>query len=216
MRSPFRLPARLAAATLFASLLCASCHTLAETAAASAAGVAVVGGMTPTQSIEQTYYVGVFDPQEQLPQAVYRLTVRGQASAISSMRFASGWVPSKFVDGLGSRIGFDDQGKIKLESGDADAAISPARRLMMFGPEGFREAPKDHRLAIVMGSSPQEFFDAIDGALSTVVAVQQERLESNESRRILEELYRLQDESRRIERIGERLATASKSEEESK
>jgi hypothetical protein len=43
----------------------------------------------------------------------------------------------------------------------------------MFGPEGFREAPRDHRLVIVMGSSPQKFFSAVDSALGLVASVTQ-------------------------------------------
>ena len=39
---------------------------------------------------------------------------------------------------------------------------------MLFGPEGFREAPKDHRLVIVMGSSPDAFFNAMDNSLGAV------------------------------------------------
>jgi hypothetical protein len=209
MRSHTRGHARPRAALVVLPLLLAlACQTPGQTAGAVAATVAVVGGATPTQSIEQTYYVGIFDPHEQLPQAVYRLTVHGQASAISSMRFASGWVPAKFVDGLGSRVGFNDQGQVKIEEGDAGAAINPSRRLMMFGPEGFREAPRDYRLAIVMGSSPQAFFDSIDSALAAVVQVQQERLESPESQRILEELYRLQREHRDLDRLAQRFADA--------
>ena len=47
------------------------------------------------------------------------------------------------------------------------------RRLVMFGPEGFREAPKDHRLVVVMGSNPDAFFSAVDEALGVVASVTQ-------------------------------------------
>jgi hypothetical protein len=43
----------------------------------------------------------------------------------------------------------------------------------MFGPEGFREAPRDHRLVVVMGSDPSVFFSAVDEALGSVAAVTQ-------------------------------------------
>lgn len=59
---------------------CSGCEAAAGWAVGAAA-VTVVGAQTPSQSIEQTYYVGVFDPKEQIPPALYRLTVRGQASA---------------------------------------------------------------------------------------------------------------------------------------
>jgi hypothetical protein len=39
---------------------------------------------------------------------------------------------------------------------------------MMFGPEGFREAPANHRLVLVMGSSPEKYFEAVDTVLGTV------------------------------------------------
>lgn len=192
--------------------ICA-CHSLGGVAA-GAAVITVVGAQAPSQSIEQTYYVGIFDPLEQLPPAVYRLTVRGQASSISAMRFASGWVPAALIDGLGSRIGFNDQGQVTVDSEEASASsLASSRRLMMFGPEGFREAPKDHRLAIVMGSSPEAFFAAIENSLAAVVSVQQERLESGEAQRILEELYRLQGERQQIDEVADRLEATRRSEE---
>ena len=52
------------------------------------------------------------------------------------------------------------------EPSDAkDTSALSGRRLMMFGPEGFREAPRNHRLVVVMGSSPEKFFSAVDEAL---------------------------------------------------
>ena len=55
----------------------------------------------------------------------------------------------------------------------------------MFGPEGFREAPKDHRLVIVMGASPEAFFGAIDRALGIVADVRQGSRQSTDLEREL-------------------------------
>ncbi len=140
-------------------------------------GATVYGASSPAHEVEQIYYLGSFDPQGQLPPAMYRVRVHGQASAISGVRFASGWVPAGFVDSLGSHAGFTfpkkdddpstDDPRVQLREVKAElkAQLTPGRRLMQFGPEGFREAPKDHRLVIVMGGSPDAFFEAIDGAL---------------------------------------------------
>ncbi|HYE33628.1 MAG TPA: hypothetical protein VEH27_19570, partial [Methylomirabilota bacterium] len=52
------------------------------------------------------------------------------------------------------------------------AKLNPGRRLVLFGPEGFREAPRDHRLVIVMGADPSGYFEAIDSALGDMAQVQ--------------------------------------------
>src|SRR6266850_8359765 len=43
-----------------------------------AAGITAAGGRSPGHEIEQVYYLGVFDPQDQVSPAVYRVTVHGQ------------------------------------------------------------------------------------------------------------------------------------------
>lgn len=200
---------------VFIGLSClVGCNSPGGTAAGVAAGVTLVGGQSPTQTIEQVFYVGVFDPLEQLPPAVYRLRVRGQASALSSTRFASGWVPAAIVDGLGSRLEIDGQGTATVEGEKSAVTGIAGRGLMMFGPEGFRAAPRDHRLAIVMGSNPEEFFRAVSQALGTVTEVQQERLESTASQKILEELYRLLEEREALEDVERRLDANAKAVEE--
>src|SRR5437588_13007666 len=83
------------------------------------------------------------------------------------MRFATGWVPSEAVDTLGSRVEMDlETGKVTLVKEDDNkltAALTAGRRQVLFGPEGFREAPKNHRLAIFMGSSADKYFGEITG-----------------------------------------------------
>jgi hypothetical protein len=140
-------------------------------------GGTIYGAASPAQELEQIYYLGSFDPRGQLPPAMYRIRVHGQASAISGVKFASGWVPAGVIDSLTTHAGFSfpkrgekDSPLVQLTRAEdkLDQMLSPGRRLMQFGPEGFREAPKDHRLVIVMGQSPQAFFEAIDGALGDI------------------------------------------------
>ncbi len=160
-------------------------------------GVTTVTGMTPSNSLEQVYYLGVFDPQDQIPPTIYRVTVRGQASAISRMRFGSGWVPAGLIDSLNSQISTDKEtGLTKITHGEEDqlSAIQTGRRLVQFGPEGFREAPKDHRLVIVMGSSPEAYFDAIDGALGSVSQAQQDQNNSRLNKLLFEALLNVKNE----------------------
>src|ERR1051326_7095971 len=140
--------------------------------AAAVAGTTVLAGM-PGNEIEQVYYLGVYDPQDQVPPTMYRVTVRGQASGISKTRFASGWVRADLIDSLNTDLKFDkDTGGLTVPAAAAGGPASPvggtstsvasSRRLVLFGPEGFREAPRNHRLVIVMGASPDKFFEAVD------------------------------------------------------
>ena len=133
------------------------------------AGAAVVTGMGSGmvgQEIHQIYYLGVFDPREQTPSAIFRLTVRGQASAINTTRFACGWVPAVVADSLNTDLSFQN-GRIVVPSAterEALGGIETGRRLVLFGPEGFREAPRDHRLVLVMASSPEKSSTAAQDA----------------------------------------------------
>src|SRR5690349_3254800 len=161
----------------------------------------VFGGQAPGQEIEQVYYLGIFDPQEQVPESVYRLTVRGQGSAIGLMRFASGWVPANLVDTLNTSISFDkNTGNVQVQNKqDApEQGIPTGRRLMLFGPEGFRPAPKDHRLVIVMGASPESFFNAVGSSLEAINKVSLENRNSSASRLLMGEMLRLQNERERL------------------
>lgn len=164
------------------------CGSAVGNVALAEGGVTLLGGETPSQELDQVYYLGVFDPQEQVPEAVYRLTVRGQASIYSSMRFASGWVPAKFVDALSTQIGSssDPTTRPVVDKGDTEmlANLKPGRRLMLFGPEGFREAPADQRLVIVMGASPEAFFKAIDLSLGALAQAQAQRAQGQEAQQV--------------------------------
>lgn len=175
---------------------------------ALAAGITVAGSYPPSQEIEQVYYLGVIDPQGQLPPNVYRIRVHGQASALSFTRFATGWAPATFVDNLNTNISFDldpqspDRGKLKLtNSNDESISLAPGRRMVLFGPEGFIESPKDHRLVIVMGVSPQEFFQAIGDSVKAVTQIEQERNRQATSETLLKAQIMVQDELRRLSAV---------------
>ncbi|MFO1055248.1 MAG: hypothetical protein U1F36_23765 [Planctomycetota bacterium] len=124
-----------------------------------------VGAVAKGHDIQQTYYVGIFDPMEQLPTALYRITVRGEASVVNSVKFASGWVDARLVDSLETKLEFDTKGGVSLGTEKGKAHLKTGRGLWLFGPEGFRPAPRDHRLVVVMGSDPSAFFQAVDDTL---------------------------------------------------
>jgi hypothetical protein len=176
MRGAGRLPAAAMSLVILVSI--GGCHTTAETVGLTVGAATVVGGRSVGSEIEQTYYLGVFDPQDQLPPQVYRLRVHGQGSFIGLTKFASGWVPAALADSLGSTISFSSTTSgsnpeaLQLTSAGSDQSVKLAagRRLVMFGPEGFREAPADQRLVIVMGTNPSGYFNGIDNALGKLSA----------------------------------------------
>lgn len=131
----------------------------------------VAGSLIPATTFEQTYYLGIFDPREQVPESFYRIRVRGQSSFFNtSTRYASGWVPAGLVDTLATRFDFDNTtGNVAYpERGNDNSSLKLDRRLVLFGPEGFREAPANHRLVIIMGANPHAFFEAVNSVLSDV------------------------------------------------
>jgi hypothetical protein len=180
------------------------CNTTKDTVAASIGGTALAAH-SPTNEIEQIYYLGVFDPQEQVPPTVYRVRVHGQASAISFMRFSSGWVPADMIDSLGTSIHFEKAGgALQIEDTEKmNKALPIGRKLVLFGPEGFRQAPKDHRLVIVMGSSPEKFFKAIDTSLGMVSEAQMQQHNTMLRQEMFEALLQLSNERQRIEELAE-------------
>jgi hypothetical protein len=156
--------------------------------------------MSPAQEIEQTYYLGVYDPQGQIPPAVYRLRVHGQASLISRVQFGSGWVPAGLVDTLGSDFSFAKEGGLTLTQAPdgITANLSTGRRLVMFGPEGFRDAPADHRLVIVMGQSPEEFFRGVDEAMGKLAQATSAARDRDLERKLLRAMIDLEHEGQRL------------------
>jgi hypothetical protein len=163
-----------------AALLSSSCASPEGNFALGAAAATVLGAASPSHEIEQTYYLGIFDPREQLPPLIYRVRVRGQASFISRMRFASGWVRAELIDSLGSNVAINqNDGTISFTKDDEyTEKIQTDRGLVLYGPEGFRTAPRNHRLVIIMGTDPDGYFSALDQALGEYAKVNAQVRES--------------------------------------
>ncbi len=204
---------------LFATLaILAGCSgmTVAQRNLSAAAAATGAAALVPTSEIQQTYYLGVFDPRDQLPPMFYRVRVHGQAGAISRTSFASGWVRAELVDSLSDRVQTPFEKATTSSAGvinstptgsggtasgerEAEAGALSGRRLVMFGPEGFREAPANHRLVIVMGSDPSAFFNGVDQALGLVAQATQGRQSGPEIERLLwDDLARAQLQRERV------------------
>ena len=193
---------------VYCGLALSACENIQDTLTLGVIGATIVGGQAPTHEIEQIYYLGVFDPQDQLPPQVYRVRVHGQSSFLNTTKFASGWVPAAVIDSLGTGIGFNkDSNRIEITKGDKDelSKLKTGRRLVMFGPEGFREAPADHRLVVVMGASPEKFFAAIDETLGIVAQATQDASQGEKTaeldRKLFEALTRMKSERERLDRL---------------
>jgi hypothetical protein len=182
---------------LLAAAALSGCETAAGNIALGAIGATVVNSRSAGAELEQIYYFGVFDPQDQLPPTVYRVRVHGQASTFSFTKFASGWVRADVIDSLGTSVAFERNGAAPIITKAADdelATIQTGRRLVLFGPEGFREAPKGHRLVIMMGTNPEKFFEAIDSSLGAVAEAQAGQRTQALDRTLFQELVRMRAE----------------------
>lgn len=161
------------------------------------------GSQSPMSEMEQTYYLGAYDPTGQLPPQIYRIRVRGQAS-LGTTQFASGWVPAQVMDTLSTTNGFaaDSTGY----GAASDATFLQGRKLVVFGPEGFREVPASHRLVMVMGNNPDDIFRAASEALGQIsqaeVVMEQRTLDS----RLFRELSALLKEKQRLTDLRSDLA----------
>ena len=107
---------------------------------------------------------------------------------------------------LETRIQFKEKGtELEFTTGDASrqAKLTPGRRLMLFGPEGFREAPANHRLVIVMGSNADSYFESIEKVLGAVAAAKREQALTPEERQgdVIKRLLELSEEQGRIQRL---------------
>ncbi len=184
------------------------CTTTNDTIAAGIGGAAFLAH-SPNNEIEQIYYLGVFDPQEQVPPTVYRVRVHGQASAMSFMRFSSGWVPADVIDSLGTSVHFEKAGgALKIEEAEKlNNSLPTGRKLVLFGPEGFRPAPEDHRLVIVMGSNPEEFFKAIDKSLGMISEVKVQQRNMKLQQEVFTELLQISNERQRLDELAKDVDT---------
>lgn len=208
MPYPVGFPPRTVLLSLAALLLAVGCATPQQTAGLAVVGATVLGAQSPANELDQIYYLGVFDPHEQLPPTIYRVTVRGQASFLSGTKFGSGWVPAGIIDSLSGRVQAAPYAENSLTV-DAGSQSTPGfkldRRLIMFGPEGFREAPRDHRLVIVMGASPKAWFDAVDLALADMSSVSLERGNSGVQKQLLDEMDRLASKREPISKVEKQI-----------
>ncbi len=139
--------------------------------------------------------------------------MHGQSSLISFGRFASGWVPAEFADALGTSISFNkDSGKVELDKTEGlKTSATKGRRLIVFGPEGFRESPGNHRLVIAMGSSPETYFDAINEALGAIAtATQGGTGDATLQRDLFEALELISEEGERISKLEQQVKGAEK------
>ena len=179
------------------------CTTSSDTIGAIIGGTALLAH-SPSNEIEQIYYLGVFDPHEQVPPTVYRVRVHGQASAMSGMKFSSGWVLADVIDSLGTSVNFNGDGAVLSieESEKLDNALPTGRKLVLFGPEGFRPAPEDHRLVIVMGASPEAFFQAIDESLGAVSEVKFQRQNQELQQEAFKELQQISKERHSLDELA--------------
>lgn len=140
-------------------------------------------GCTCTE-MQTTHYVGVFDPQQQVTQELYRITINGHSKPMSSVKYASGWVPARTADLLTRAIRYREH-DIELSGADpADvAAIEAERRFFEIGPLGVSFEPQDARFVVVMNSDPDYFFqkmsialDALSGTASDPTRRQREQV----------------------------------------
>lgn len=195
----------------FACAVLSSCGSAEKSLYAIAGGV-LTGAATPGAEIEQIYYLGVFDPIEQLPETIYRVRVRGQASILSTTRFASGWVPAPLIDSLSSNVRFTSANgtdvTISRPDSDLQSRLPVGRRMVLFGPEGFREAPTDHRLVIVMGSDPDEFFEGMDQAIGAIGEAAQDGRSLELTKLLLEATYSLREDQDKIRKAADAAASA--------
>src|SRR5262245_25846810 len=98
---------RLSFVLLFCALAAGGCSTTEQNIALGVVAATFVNSRSAGSEIEQIYYLGVFDPQDQLPPTVYRVRVHGQASTFSFTKFASGWVRADLIDSLGTSVAFE-------------------------------------------------------------------------------------------------------------
>lgn len=185
--------------------LCSGCGSETTAWVGGIAGVTALGGQSPGHEIEQIYYLGVFDPMEQTPSAIFRLTVRGQASLISFTRFASGWAPAELVDSLNTNLSFSEEGVVtsSKEEKASLSKIETGRRLILFGPEGYREAPRNHRLVLVMSSNPEKYFNALGETLGIAANVQVKKLDAEFHREVLRSLEQVLAEQKQLQALRE-------------
>ena len=206
---------RIAFASLLGVFLLNACETVEGNLGVAVAATSYLG-TRPGNEIEQIYYLGIFDRLEQMPPQVYRVRIHGQASTISGVKFGSGWVPAELIDSLSSDLSYSrtkesGYGALEVAGGSKEhqAVLELGRRQVLFGPEGFLEAPRDHRLVVVMGTNADRFFSSIDQSMSLLagadIQIQQEALR----RIIVDDMLRLSRERLALARLPDQTPVSS-------
>src|SRR5262245_17305602 len=94
--------------------------------------------------IRTTHYLGVFDPQEQVPAELYRIQIDGDASWASNVKYGSGWVPASQADLLTYDVRPNTQGKFEITGGtSAPVDVRARRRFFEIGPTGVSTEPEN-------------------------------------------------------------------------
>jgi hypothetical protein len=181
--------------TLASTARAVSPNTLADVLG----GTLLIGSTTASNRLEQIYYLGTFDPDNRVPPTFFRIRVHGQASFLSRMKFGSGWVPAAITDSLADNVSYT--ATPTSSSGQSFLATNRpyGSRLQQYGPEGFRNVPDDHRLVLIMGSSPDKFFAMVD-QFTTAMRVQMAPVTSDPDQVKLK--TRIQAVSGEIEALG--------------
>lgn len=188
-------------------LLLNACATTEQNVGLGVTGLTLFVGNSPTSEIEQIYYLGVYDERNQLPPEFYRIKVHGQASFASNMKFGSGWVPANTIDTLSASSDSLSPDNVPAAAAcqDSMSDFLDGRKLVLYGPEGFRKVPKCHRLVLVMGSDPSTFFEAIDSSLGVVSEARSKEFYSEVNTLLLQQQLKLQAELTRLEDLEEQL-----------
>ena len=82
----------------------------------------------------------------------------------------------------------------------------PVKRMFLLGPEGIRISPGGHRLVVVMGSSPEKFFEAVDSALGSLSTAELGKVDAQTRDAITNEYRRLMDERESLQALKLRVA----------
>ena len=116
--------------------------------------------------VQTTHYIGVFDPHEQVPQELYRVTITGESDLLSSVKYGSGWVAASAADLLAMDTDGGVNAAATKDSLPAQSAPPPhleaRRRFFEIGPLGVSTEPQDGRFVVIMSSDPNQFFRRLE------------------------------------------------------
>jgi len=112
--------------------------------------------------VRTTHYLASFDPEDQVPPELYKIQIRGDASAFSNVKYGSGWVPASQADLLEVDVRQNDQGRVEITGNSAKGvSVTARRRFFEIGPAGVSTQPQDGRFVVVMSANPDYFFQKL-------------------------------------------------------